>query len=100
MISIAWFIPVVYFSLIIGMAATVSTWIMYDKRKEKRLEERVLDNESWCKANCKCYEWCISNYTNQGDAWDALEDFCINCPMRKAAEILERDQQIKKRGKT
>jgi hypothetical protein len=97
-ISIAWFIPVIYFSLLLGMATTITTWIMHDKRNEKRLKEKVLDSESWCQQNCKNYEWCYSNYKDPDDAFDALEDLCISCPMSKAMAILERDQQIK-RGK-
>ena len=99
MIDIAWFIPVVYFSLLLGTVVTLSTWIMHDKRKEKRLDKIIADNESWCQKNCKNAEWCGENYKDPDDAQDALEDFCINCPMRRAFEIIERDNLTKKRGK-
>lgn len=98
MIDAFWMFPVVYFGLIFGLAVALSSWIAHDKRREKRIRDMVYNNESWCNENCRHYEECMSNHKDPDDAWAELEDYCCNCPMAKAIDVWERDQQIKKRG--
>lgn len=93
MIEVVWFFPVIWIAVTAGIAIALSSWIVYDKHREKRLMRMVQDPDYWCSDNCKNYDWCFSNYKDPDDALDALEDFCIQCPMRKALEEYELKQR-------
>ena len=99
LVDVALLIPVAIICVTAGIGIALGSCIAHDKRKSNRVKRMVYDSESWCQQNCKHLEDCYSRYEDPDDAWIELEDFCCNCPMAKAIDVWEREQEIKKRGK-
>ena len=89
----------IYFSVLIGLAIAMSSWIAHDKRREKRIRNMVYDSESWCQQHCRYLEDCWNKNKDPDEAWKELDDHCCNCPMSMAIDVLERDKAMKERGK-
>lgn len=68
----------------IGVAVTLSAWIVYDKHRFRRIRMMVTRDDSWCVKNCKQYEDCFSRYKDVYRAAKALGEWCDDCPMAMA----------------
>ena len=91
----AWIIPIAWFSLVIGIAIALASWIAYDKRKEKRLRKMILESDSWCWANCRRLESCYGKHKDPDEAWKELQDYCSECPLARSIELMHREGEIK-----
>ena len=100
MTEYGWILPVAWVFLCIGIAMALSTWIMYDKRKDKRIKKMVMSDDSWCWQNCKHLEECFSKHKDPDDAMKELDDeYCWECPMAKAIDEWIQQEAMKQRGK-
>lgn len=93
-------LPVAWLSICIGIALALSTWIVYDKRRDKRIKRMAMSDDSWCWENCKHLEECFATHKDPDKAMNALvKEYCDDCPMAKAVEEWEQQEAIKQRGK-
>lgn len=90
-----WILPVVWLSVCVGISLALSSWIVHDKHKTKRIMKMVINEKSWCRNNCKHYDYCFENNESVYDALKELAEYCTRCPMAKAVEVWERDQMKK-----
>ena len=77
MIDIALVIPVMYVGVLIGLLIAMSTWLAYDKRKERKQLRIIRDKESWCRDNCFGWDMCYSVHDDPDDAANELDDYCV-----------------------
>ena len=94
-----WLFMVAWLSITVGVAIVLSCWIASEKRRNRRIKKMVFSNDSWCNLNCRHFEECMSKCGEMDDVWDELEDYCVNCPMSKAIEVWETQEEIKRRGR-
>ena len=93
-----WILPVAWFSICVGIALALSSWIVHDKHRMKKIMHMVLDEKSWCNKNCKMFDYVFEHNEDAYQALKELGEYCWECPMAKAVEVWEREQAIKNRG--
>ena len=90
---------IAWIALSVGIALALSSWIVYDKIRNKRMMIRVFENGSWCEENCKKLEYCMSQHKDPDDAWKALDSWCCECPMAAVMDMLEKEDRERRKKK-
>lgn len=100
MIGYGWILSVAWICISLGAAMALSAWIVHDKHKDKIIKKLVMDDDSWCSANCRHYAECYINHKDPDDAWKKLEEYCYECPMAKAIYEWEVENETRKRSRS